>query len=164
MRLVLPVIIISVILAISRLIMDMIKKEDKKNGLNIDNKYYTIQGTIFNKTLKKREEKEKKEKPEINESLWKKGIIGITAGSAVFGLFGIMTGRDYAGIIIIFVFSAYAYTKRKLYPLIISNIFSILIIITSNIHYSLPLILIFPLQIIFTIIVSSDLKKRSSKK
>ncbi len=158
------IILTSIILVISKLIMKMIRKEDEKNGLYINEKEYTILSPLrLSRNQDKRIKKETAKKYPINEELWKKSCLLVIISASLAATAGFVFKADVAGPVIIILAAIYVYINRSYRVLLVTDILLILIMIFQGINYSFPLLISYPAMIFFTYIVRKDYKKFKTK-
>ncbi len=98
-RLFVIILLISMIIAISNIAMQMVKKEDEKNGLYLDDKYYSIKNTLFSSHKQdKRIKKYKKVKPEyyIESFLWNRTFLTTIISIMAATVFAYLFNQDKA--------------------------------------------------------------------
>lgn len=159
--------IILIILAISKLIMETIKKRDRRNGLQLDDKYYSITGTLFSPINQdKRIEREQRLKFvdfNIDKSMWKKTyILYMGLASIALGI-GIFFKCDIIGVILTSAFITFIFFSRRIIFLIPAGITIIYSLLYYDVRYNISNYVIVPAFIIFGYVIIKDYKKYRKK-
>ena len=159
------VLLASFILAVSKAVMNMIKKEDERNGLYINEKEYGVFSSLrLSRNQDKRIEKETENKDyPVDESMWKKCMIIILSFAALSLILGITFSADIAGPVILLVAASYVYSQKSYKILVITDIIAFILMFTNYPLYTFPIMIMFPPLLVFTYVVRKDYKKSKNK-
>lgn len=161
-RLLIMIVVITAIITISKLIMNLLKIEDRKNGLNINEQNYTIKKSLFNSSdQEKRIEKLQKlyfVDFEINRNLWKRALIITLISSGAGLIIGFIIHYGIGGIILIAILSTIVYFSKQIKYLVLLDFFVIIsIFLTKTINY--PILAVTPAIIILNYVIFLDYNK-----
>jgi len=151
---------LSVLLTISKFAMEIIKKRDRRNGLVLDDKYYSITGTLFSplnqdKRLKKIQ-KLKFENYNIDDKQWKKGFIFFIILGIAGLLYAIIYNADVLSIVFAAVFVVLLFFVRKIIFLVLLDMFVIYGVLHDFTSLNISVCIIFPAVIMINYIVMKD--------
>lgn len=163
------IIILTLIILLYKIIMDYLKKIDRKNGLKIDERNYSIIGTIFSPIIQNkrisRQTKMAFKDFEIDDVLWKKAFIFFEAASLCAIIISLFRNVTVFGMIIICISGMITYFMKKIYSVFIADLCYIVMLTTRLSNNYMNLILITPALILFNYIVLRDYRKyRKDKK
>lgn len=152
--------IIALILAASKIAMNQVKKEDRRQGLELKDKNYSLKGTLLSSSNQdKRIEKNNKEtfhEYKINESLWKKAMI-VLIGSAIVSItYGFTARADFIGPLMLTIAGVYVYYSKKIRFVIFTDILTLLVLFTNPIKYLVPILIMVPAIIILNFVTIND--------
>ena len=155
------IMMVAFILAITKLAMDQVKKEDKKKGLELDDKSYSIRGTLFSsrKQEKRLEKKEKFSGSGYDKEKWNKLFLVFFAVTLLATIVGCIFNLDFISTVIVMLFGICIFTKRSIVLMVITDLYVLIQLLNDGIIRSIPMLMILPVVIITTVAIFSDYKE-----
>lgn len=161
------IMMVAFILAITKIAMDQVKKEDKKKGLELDDKSYSIRGTLFSsrKQEKRLEKKEKFSGSGYDKDKWKKVFLIYFGAALLATLIGYIFHLDFLSTIIAMLFGIFIYTKRSIVLMCITDFYMLIQLLDDGIIRGIPILITIPMLIMTTALLFGDYKdyKNNSK-
>ena len=155
------IMMVAFILAITKIAMDQVKKEDKKKGLELDDKSYSIRGTLFSsrKQEKRLEKKEKFSGSGYDKEKWNKLFLVFFAATLLATIVGYIFNLDFISTVIVMLFGICIFTKRSIALMVITDLYVLIQLLNDGIIMSIPMLMILPVVIITTVAIFSDYKE-----
>lgn len=156
---IIPIILILLILFVARFFMQRIRDDDRKNGLKLDKKEYTIRKTILSSNKQeKRLEKILKEKQTFKEYTADdeklKKYLALSLVIMVLGIpFAIILKAGLPTLIICIMLTIWIYSSKSIKVVIFQDVFILLSLLYESKYYHY--IIVIPVSIFVTYLISS---------
>lgn len=154
-----PIILILLILFVARFFMQRIRDDDRKNGLKLDKKEYTIRKTILSSNKQeKRLEKILKEKQTFKEYTANdeklKKYLALSLVIMILGIpFAIILKAGLPTLIICIMLTIWIYSSKSIKVVIFQDVFILLSLLYESKYYHY--IIVIPVSIFVTYLISS---------
>lgn len=156
------ILVVSIIITISKIVMEFIKKRDRKNGLYLDDRYYSIIGTLISPANQdKRLEKEQRKKfndYSIDEAMWKKSYFFFLILSSLGLIIAIIYKCDIVALVLAVTFATLLFFTKKMLYLTLEDIIILASIIYNSLKFNIPIFIIFPAVIMMNYVIIRDYK------
>lgn len=156
---IIPIILILLILFVARFFMQRIRDDDRKNGLKLDKKEYTIRKTILSSNKQeKRLEKILKEKQTFKEYTADdeklKKYLALSLVIMILGIpFAIILKAGLPTLIICIMLTIWIYSSKSIKVVIFQDVFILLSLLYESKYYHY--IIVIPVSIFVTYLISS---------
>ena len=156
---IIPIILILLILFVARFFMQRIRDDDRKNGLKLDKKEYTIRKTILSSNKQeKRLEKILKEKQTFKEYTANdeklKKYLALSLVIMILGIpFAIILKAGLPTLIICIMLTIWIYSSKSIKVVIFQDVFILLSLLYESKYYHY--IIVIPVSIFVTYLISS---------
>ena len=154
-----PITLILLILFVARFFMQRIRDDDRKNGLKLDKKEYTIRKTILSSNKQeKRLEKILKEKQTFKEYTANdeklKKYLALSLVIMILGIpFAIILKAGLPTLIICIMLTIWIYSSKSIKVVIFQDVFILLSLLYESKYYHY--IIVIPVSIFVTYLISS---------
>ena len=154
-----PIILILLILFVARFFMQRIRDDDRKNGLKLDKKEYTIRKTILSSNKQeKRLEKILQEKQTFKEYTADdeklKKYLALSLVIMILGIpFAIILKAGLPTLIICIMLTIWIYSSKSIKVVIFQDVFILLSLLYESKYYHY--IIVIPVSIFVTYLISS---------
>lgn len=156
---IIPIILILLILFVARFFMQRIRDDDRKNGLKLDKKEYTIRKTILSSNKQeKRLEKILKEKQTFKEYTADdeklKKYLALSLVIMILGIpFAMILKAGLPTLIICIMLTIWIYSSKSIKVVIFQDVFILLSLLYESKYYHY--IIVIPVSIFVTYLISS---------
>lgn len=156
---IIPIILILLILFVARFFMQRIRDDDRKNGLKLDKKEYTIRKTILSSNKQeKRLEKILQEKQTFKEYTADdeklKKYLALSLVIMILGIpFAIILKAGLPTLIICIMLTIWIYSSKSIKVVIFQDVFILLSLLYESKYYHY--IIVIPVSIFVTYLISS---------